>query len=106
MKKIDWEDSRKKTAAYEYLVKVFKTTKPSVSLAMSFKRNSLEAARMRHVAIHELGGRLLSDENVTVSPVEIDDDIDTPGLDQADFRYSVTDSQNNLIFLVFSFMGI
>ena len=27
MKKIDWEDSRKKTAAYEYLVKVFKTTK-------------------------------------------------------------------------------
>lgn len=23
MKKIDWEDSRKKTAAYEYLVKVF-----------------------------------------------------------------------------------
>ena len=71
MKKIDWEDSRKKTAAYEYLVKVFKTTKPSVSLAMSFKRNSLEAARMRHVAIHELGGRLLSDENVTVSPVKI-----------------------------------
>ena len=49
----------------------FKTTKPSVSLAMSFKRNSLEAARMRHVAIHELGGRLLSDENVTVSPVKI-----------------------------------
>ena len=45
-------------------------------------------------------------ENVTVSPVEIDDDIDTPGLDQADFRYSVTDSQNNLIFLVLSFMGI
>lgn len=71
MKKIDWEDSRKKTAAYEYLVKVFKTTKPSVSLAMSFKRNSLEAARMRHVAIHELGGRLLSDDNVTVSPVKI-----------------------------------
>ena len=53
------------------LVKVFKTTKPSVSLAMSFKRNSLEAARMRHVAVHELGGRLLSDENVTVSPVKI-----------------------------------
>lgn len=71
MKKIDWEDSRKKSAAYEHLARVFNVSKPSISLAMNFKRNSLEAARMRHVAVHELGGRLLSDENITVSPVKV-----------------------------------
>lgn len=71
MKKIDWEDSRKKSAAYEHLAKVFKVSKPTISLAMSFKRNSLEAAQMRHVAVHELGGRLLSDENIVVTPVKV-----------------------------------
>lgn len=71
MKKIDWADPKKKSAAYDHLMKVFKVKRPCISLAMSFKRNSLEAAQMRHVAIHELGGRLLSDENVTVAPVKV-----------------------------------
>lgn len=71
MKKIDWVDPKKKSIAYERLMKIFKVSKPTVSLAMSFKRNSLEAAQMRHVAIHELGGRLLSDENMAVAPVKV-----------------------------------
>lgn len=71
MKKIDWADPKKKSAAYDYLMKVFKVKRPCISLAMSFKRNSLEAAQMRHVAIHELGGRLLSDENIAVAPVKV-----------------------------------
>ncbi len=71
MKKIDWEDPKKKSAAYDHLMKVFKVKRPCVSLAMSFKRNSLEAAQMRHVALHELGGRLLSDENIAVAPVKV-----------------------------------
>ena len=41
MKKIDWEDPKKKSAAYDHLMKVFKVKRPCVSLAMSFKRNSL-----------------------------------------------------------------
>lgn len=71
MKKIDWVDPKKKSAAYGHLMQVFKVSKPTVSLAMSFKRNSLEAAQMRHVAVHELGGRLLSDENIAVAPVKV-----------------------------------
>ena len=58
-------------SAYDHLVKVFKVKRPCVSLAMSFKRNSLEAAQMRHMAVQELGGRLLSDENVAVAPVKV-----------------------------------
>ena len=73
MKKIDWVDSKKKSEAYTHLMQVFKVSRPTVSLAMSFKRNSLEAAQMRHVAIHELGGRLLSDENVAVTPGKVVD---------------------------------
>ncbi|WP_276855901.1 hypothetical protein [Bacteroides fluxus] len=71
MKKIDWVDPKMKSAAYDHLVKVFKVKRPCVSLAMSFKRNSLEAAQMRHMAVQELGGRLLSDENVAVAPVKV-----------------------------------
>ena len=61
MHRIDWEDSKKKGEAYAYLAKVFEVKKPAVSLAMSFKRNSLKAAQMRDVAVRELGGKLLSD---------------------------------------------
>lgn len=71
MKKIDWVDPKMKSAAYDHLMKVFKVKRPCVSLAMSFKRNSLEAAQMRHMAVQELGGRLLSDENVAVAPVKV-----------------------------------
>ena len=45
MHRIDWEDSKKKGEAYAYLAKVFEVKKPAVSLAMSFKRNSLKAHR-------------------------------------------------------------
>ena len=64
MHRIDWEDSKKKGEAYAYLAKVFEVKKPAVSLAMSFKRNSLKAAQMRDVAVRELGGKLLSDVGV------------------------------------------
>ena len=62
MKKIEWENPKKKGEAYTHLMKVFKESRPTVSLAMSFKRNSLEAARMRHVALTQLGAKLLSDD--------------------------------------------
>ena len=71
MKRIVWEEPKRMSEAYAYLMKVFKVSKPTVSLAMSFKRNSLAAARMRNVAIQELGGKLLSDENVEVKPVKV-----------------------------------
>ena len=71
MKLITWEDPKKKSEAYTHLMRVFKVSRPTVSLAMSFKRNSLEAARMRHVATNELGGKLLTDKDVEVRPVKI-----------------------------------
>lgn len=71
MKRIVWEDPKRMSEAYAHLMKVFKVSKPTVSLAMSFKRNSLTAARMRNVAIQELGGKLLSDENAEVRSVKI-----------------------------------
>jgi len=73
MKKIDWEEPKKKGEAYAYLSKVFKVKKSAVSLAMSFKRNSLKAAQMRNVALHELGGKLLSDIGVEVNPTKVID---------------------------------
>ncbi|RHL08897.1 MULTISPECIES: hypothetical protein [Bacteroides] len=71
MKKIEWENPKKKGEAYTHLMKVFKVSRPTVSLAMSFKRNSLEAARMRHVALTQLGAKLLSDEGKTPQIVRI-----------------------------------
>ena len=62
MKKIEWENPKKKGEAYTHLMKGCKVSRPTVSLAMSFKRNSLEAARMRHVALTQLGAKLLSDD--------------------------------------------
>lgn len=71
MKKIEWESFKKKGEAYTYLMDVFKVSRPTVSLAMSFKRNSLEAARMRHVALTQLGAKLLSDEEKSPQTVKI-----------------------------------
>ncbi|WP_294611621.1 hypothetical protein [uncultured Bacteroides sp.] len=71
MKKIEWENPKKKGEAYTHLMKVFKVSRPTVSLAMSFKRNSLEAARMRHVALTQLGAKLLSDEEKSPQTVKI-----------------------------------
>ena len=71
MHRIDWEDSKKKGEAYAHLAKVFEVKKPAVSLAMSFKRNSLKAAQMRDVAVRELGGKLLSDVGVEVKPTKV-----------------------------------
>ena len=71
MHRIDWEDSKKKGEAYAYLAKVFEVKKPAVSLAMSFKRNSLKAAQMRDVAVRELGGKLLSDTSVEIKPTKV-----------------------------------
>lgn len=71
MHRIDWEDSKKKGEAYAYLAKTFDVKKPAVSLAMSFKRNSLKAAQMRDVAVRELGGKLLSDAGVEVKPTKV-----------------------------------
>ena len=71
MHRIDGEDSKKKGEAYAYLAKVFEVKKPAVSLAMSFKRNSLKAAQMRDVAVRELGGKLLSDVGVEVKPTKV-----------------------------------
>ena len=71
MHRIDWEDSKKKGEAYAYLAKVFEVKKTAVSLAMSFKRNSLKAAQMRDVAVRELGGKLLSDVGVEVKPTKV-----------------------------------
>lgn len=71
MHRIDWEDSKKKGEAYAYLAKMFDVKKPVVSLAMSFKRNSLKAAQMRDVAVRELGGKLLSDTSVEIKPTKV-----------------------------------
>lgn len=71
MHRIDWEDSKKKGEAYAYLAKTFDVKKPAVSLAMSFKRNSLKAAQMRDVAVRELGGKLLSDTSVEIKPTKV-----------------------------------
>lgn len=71
MQKIDWEDPKKKGEAYAYLAKVFDVKKPAVSLAMSFKRNSLKAAQMREVAVRELGAKLLNDAGVEVRPTKV-----------------------------------
>lgn len=71
MHRIDWEDSKKKGEAYAYLAKMFDVKKPAVSLAMSFKRNSLKAAQMRNVAVRELGGKLLSDTSVEIKPTKV-----------------------------------
>ncbi len=71
MKKIEWENPKKKGEAYTHLMRVFKVSKPTVSLAMSFKRNSLEAARMRHVELTQLGAKLLSDEEKAPRTVKI-----------------------------------
>lgn len=71
MKKIEWESFKKKSEAYTYLMDLFKVSRPTVSLAMSFKRNSLEAARMRHVALTQLGAKLLSDEEKSPQTVKI-----------------------------------
>lgn len=71
MKQISWEDPQKKRDAYAYLAKVFSVSKGAISLAMSFKRNSLEAGRMRHVAVSQLGGILLTDEEKKVQSVKI-----------------------------------
>ncbi|MFR8838316.1 hypothetical protein [Bacteroides nordii] len=71
MQKIDWESAQKKNEAYAYLAKVFKVKKPAVSLAMSFKRNSLKAAQMRYVAVRELGGKYLTDKDVEIKPTKV-----------------------------------
>lgn len=71
MHRIDWEDSKKKGEAYAYLAKMFDVKKPAVSLAMSFKRNSLKAAQMRDVAVRELDGKLLSDTSVEIKPTKV-----------------------------------
>lgn len=71
MKKIDWENPKKKGEAHAYLAKVFGVKKSAVSLALSFKRNSLKAAQMRSVAISELGGKLLSDSGSDVRPTKV-----------------------------------
>lgn len=76
MHKIDWEDAQQKSKAYAYLAKTFNVKKPAVSLAMSFKRNSLKAAQMREVAIRELAGKLLSDAGVEIKPTKV---LDTKG---------------------------
>ena len=71
MQKIDWESAQKKNEAYAHLAKVFNVKRPAVSLAMSFKRNSLKAAQMRDVAVRELGGKLLSDTGIEIKPTKV-----------------------------------
>lgn len=71
MKRINWENSKEKSGAYQHLMKVFGASKAAVSLAMSFKRNSLKDARMRHVAVEQLGGIILSDEKHAPRTVKV-----------------------------------
>lgn len=72
MKKIEWETPKEKSDAHARLVKMFGVNKSFVSLSMSFKRNSLLASRLRHVALHELGGRLLSDDGTPeTAPIKV-----------------------------------
>lgn len=71
MKKIEWSDPKKKNEAYKQLMKMFNTSKCTVSLAMSFKRNSLTAAKMRYVAISELGGKQLVEDKEKVKSIKI-----------------------------------
>ena len=71
MKKIDWSDPKQKNEAYKKLMKMFNTSKCSVSLAMSFKRNSLLAAKMRYVAVSELGGKQLIEDKENVKNIKI-----------------------------------
>ncbi len=71
MKKIDWEKAEDKSKAYAYLAELFDVKKSAVSLAMSFKRNSLKAAQMRDVAVRELGGKLLTDKDIEIKPTKV-----------------------------------
>ena len=71
MKKIEWSDPKKKNEAYKQLMKMFNASKCTVSLAMSFKRNSLTAAKMRYVAISELGGKQLVEDKEKVKSIKI-----------------------------------
>lgn len=69
MKKIDWENKKKKQEAYSYLSLVFGCTRQSVSQAMNFRRNSTASNKMRYIALNELGGRLLSDTLMELTSV-------------------------------------
>lgn len=67
MKLISFDVSADKRKAYAELRKRFNVSTSTVSLAMSFKRDSLESARMRYIAVHEFGGKILSDEPVEIT---------------------------------------
>ena len=74
MKKIDWEDKKKKKEAYSYLALLFGCTRHSVSQAMNFRRNSAVSNKMRYLALNELGGRLLSDtrtDQADIRPIKV-----------------------------------
>ncbi|MDR0937959.1 MAG: hypothetical protein LBN29_01200 [Mediterranea sp.] len=71
MRKIDWADPKQKSAAYTHLMKAFRVSRPTVSLAMSFKRNGLTAGQMRHVALTQLGGILMSGEEQAPTTVKV-----------------------------------
>ena len=71
MEKIDWKEAKDKSAAYTHLQKLFGVKRPAISLAMSFKRNSLQAAQMREVAISELGGKLLNDFGMEIKTTKV-----------------------------------
>lgn len=71
MKKIEWSDPKKKNEAYKQLMKMFNASKCTVSQAVNFKRNSITAAKMRYVAINELGGKLLVEDQEKVKSIKI-----------------------------------
>lgn len=71
MKKIEWSDPKKKNEAYKQLMEMFNTSKCTVSQAINFKRNSMKAAKMRYVAINELGGKLLVEDQEKVKSIKI-----------------------------------
>lgn len=71
MQRIEWEEPKDKSKAYTHLQKVFNVKRPAISLAMKFKRNSLTSARMREVAVSELGGKYINDPLVRVKPTKV-----------------------------------
>lgn len=71
MERIEWKESKDKSKAYDYLQKAFGVSRPTISLAMKFKRNSVTSGRMREVAVSELGGKYINDSFVRVKPTKI-----------------------------------
>lgn len=65
MRVIKWDNPKDQRKAFIELRRRFGVSVASVSLALKFKRNSMDAARMRYIAVSELGGKLLTSDETS-----------------------------------------